>query len=460
MPARRRRARGAGTSSGARSGPPGLRSGARSRRRPVRAAGRAAPRARPPPRPARRAIDRIAGPELAWLARAYARRPPRPRRRPPTGARARRARAATPSRTCAPATRRPRAPPWSRASARRRADVREALVEALAVGLSVADESLPRSLPRRPGQRRPAGGAAPAAALGPFALRRPHGGAGAGGAGRRVEALPPRWHHAQPRRHLPEESPDLARDGVEPKPVGDAERRAPRGPAANILAQAPLSAFAEHPPALWITLALTSAWSEAVSMGSRARDPARRATRPGRTAWPTCSPRPMPSGSRRAPHQRTPRPLGAGPRPPARGGLGAPCHRVDRGAPDRGGPGHAGAGARALSRSRSARRTPRLARPRQPRLRVLRQTLAKGWIVERLGERLWPDARPPRRPPPSWPAFAKARAKGCAKGRAGACATSSPPSPKRWPCAPRCGPTSSPRPPQGNHRRMTSTNAV
>ncbi|MDP4022873.1 DUF5691 domain-containing protein [Methylobacterium sp. NEAU 140] len=59
---------------------------------------------------------------------------------------------------------------------------------------------------------------------------------------------------------LPEESPELARDGVAPRPY---ERDATGRRAAmlrDILEAAPLRAFADHPPRLWIELALCSAW--------------------------------------------------------------------------------------------------------------------------------------------------------------------------------------------------------
>ncbi len=66
---------------------------------------------------------------------------------------------------------------------------------------------------------------------------------------------------------LPEESPTLARDGVTPNAY---ERRGGGTRAAmlrEILAAAPLAAFAEHPPRVWIELALRCDFSEQVFEG-------------------------------------------------------------------------------------------------------------------------------------------------------------------------------------------------
>jgi hypothetical protein len=78
---------------------------------------------------------------------------------------------------------------------------------------------------------------------------------------------------------LPEESPELVRDGVEPNQW---ERRGGGTRASllrTILARAPLQAFADHPPRLWIELALRSEWADPVfhglfSAAKRTRDPA------------------------------------------------------------------------------------------------------------------------------------------------------------------------------------------
>ncbi|MGU3665363.1 DUF5691 domain-containing protein [Methylobacterium sp. A49B] len=77
---------------------------------------------------------------------------------------------------------------------------------------------------------------------------------------------------------LPEEAPDLVRDGIEPNAYArdDGGRRA--GLLRDILAAAPLGAFADHPPRLWVDLALQSEWSIPLLEGflrcvSRERDP-------------------------------------------------------------------------------------------------------------------------------------------------------------------------------------------
>lgn len=86
---------------------------------------------------------------------------------------------------------------------------------------------------------------------------------------------------------LPEESPDLARDGIEPSAYdrhggghgsGHGGRRA--GLLRDILACAPLHAFADHPPRLWIEAALRSEWQSQILEGLYAsvRDE-------GDTAW-------------------------------------------------------------------------------------------------------------------------------------------------------------------------------
>ena len=77
---------------------------------------------------------------------------------------------------------------------------------------------------------------------------------------------------------LPQESPELARDGVAPNPY--ASRKT--GPGADMLAQilklAPLSAYAGHPQRVWVEAALRSDWSEPIVEGMvtalrRERDP-------------------------------------------------------------------------------------------------------------------------------------------------------------------------------------------
>ncbi|MEH3118707.1 MAG: DUF5691 domain-containing protein [Methylorubrum populi] len=160
-----------------------------------------------------------------------------------------------------------------------KADIREALVHALETGLSPADEpfleaclddraggvrlAAQRLLPGLPGSRYVDRMAARArAALSVESKRRLLGGT--------THTLVVT---------LPEESPELARDGVE---ANTWERRGGGARASllrAILARAPLHAFAEHPPRLWIELALRSEWAEPVfhglfSVAKRTLDPA------------------------------------------------------------------------------------------------------------------------------------------------------------------------------------------
>lgn len=160
-----------------------------------------------------------------------------------------------------------------------KADAREALVHALATGLSAADEPFLEAclddraggvrlaaqhlLPGLPGSRYAERMAARArAALSVESKRRLLGGT--------THTLVVT---------LPEESPELARDGVE---ANHWERRgggARAGLLRAILARAPLHAFAEHPPRLWIELALRSEWADPVfhglfSAAKRTLDPA------------------------------------------------------------------------------------------------------------------------------------------------------------------------------------------
>ncbi|BAU90157.1 hypothetical protein MPPM_1552 [Methylorubrum populi] len=148
-----------------------------------------------------------------------------------------------------------------------KADIREALVHALATGLSAADEpfleaclddrasgvrlAAQRLLPGLPGSRYAERMAARArAALSVESKRKLLGGT--------AHSLVVT---------LPEESPELARDGVE---ANSWERRgggARAGLLRAILARAPLHAFAEHPPRLWIELALRSEWADPVFHG-------------------------------------------------------------------------------------------------------------------------------------------------------------------------------------------------
>ena len=76
---------------------------------------------------------------------------------------------------------------------------------------------------------------------------------------------------------LPEEAPDLVRDGVEPSQYAWKRKGAKAQLLEQILRHAPLKAFASHPPKVWIEQALKSEWSDSLLDGfvaaqSRERD--------------------------------------------------------------------------------------------------------------------------------------------------------------------------------------------
>lgn len=78
---------------------------------------------------------------------------------------------------------------------------------------------------------------------------------------------------------LPEEDPALARDGIAPSAHASQGSGVRGGLLRDVLAAAPLDAFAEHPPRRWIELALRSDWSGEIRAGllaaaRRAGDPA------------------------------------------------------------------------------------------------------------------------------------------------------------------------------------------
>ncbi|GEP05182.1 DUF5691 domain-containing protein [Methylobacterium oxalidis] len=214
------------------------------------------------------AVGRIAGSELAWLDRACADNP---------------AEAAEPvsgdwsegspsERRTAFLAVRADAPEAARAALEaafrtEKAEIRQSLVAALEVGLSEADApfleiclddrasgvraAAQRLLSRLPRSLLASRMAARAqAALAITAKRRLFGGT--------THALAVT---------LPEESPMLARDGVEPRAYERRGGGTGAGLLREILGAAPLHAFAEHPPRLWIELALRSEWSDPIIEG-------------------------------------------------------------------------------------------------------------------------------------------------------------------------------------------------
>lgn len=336
------------------------------------------------------AIDRIAGPELAWLARACGEAPATATEGPADWTEG------TPGeRRAAFAAFRARDPEQARAALeirfrKEKADLREALVYGLEIGLSEADEpfleaclddrasgvrtAAQRLLPRLPGSRfaeRMAERARAALAI-----------AGEGGPDGTTPTLVVT---------LPEESPALLRDGVEGNTWKVRNGGARSVLLEGILARTPLSVFAEHPPRLWIALALASEWSEPVLDGlfsavARSLDP----------DWTQA----MADVLAEAYAEKLP-------------GVRRTSQLLDRWAqaldllPD------AAWEARVVELIRARRievvttmlahGPERFSEPFSATLLdwlalvsrgsdSLRQTLAKGWTVERLGERLWPSA--------------------------------------------------------------------
>ncbi|MCJ2047425.1 DUF5691 domain-containing protein [Methylobacterium sp. J-078] len=160
-----------------------------------------------------------------------------------------------------------------------KADAREALVHALATGLSPADEPFLEACldDRAGGVRLAAQHLLPGLPGSRYAERMATRARAALSVESKRKLLGGTTHNLVVT--LPEESPELTRDGVE---ANAWERRgggARAGLLRAILARSPLHAFAEHPPRLWITLALRSEWADPVfhglfSAAKRTRDPA------------------------------------------------------------------------------------------------------------------------------------------------------------------------------------------
>jgi len=208
----------------------------------------------------------VAGPEMDWLARACGvapAAPPEP---------ADWTEGTIPERRAAFADLRARDPAGARAALeavfrQEKAEAREVLVRGLATGLSDADEPFLEAclddraggvreaaqdlLPRLPGSRYAARMAARVrAALAIESKRRLLGG--------QTHTLVVT---------LPEEAPDLARDGVAPNAWEQRGGGTRAGLLRGILVRAPLAALTDRPPRLWLELALRSEWSEPVVQG-------------------------------------------------------------------------------------------------------------------------------------------------------------------------------------------------
>ncbi|GJD77002.1 DUF5691 domain-containing protein [Methylobacterium gregans] len=242
-------------------------------------------------------IDRIAGPEFAWLARACGEAPAETADASSdwtVGTLAERSAAFTALRARDPGAARVALEPVFR---KEKADLRNTLVNALATGLSEADEPFSESclddrgsgvrlaaqrlLPLLPGSRyasRMSGWAR--AALTVESKRRLLGGT--------THALV---------LTLPEESPELVRDSVDANAWESRNGGARSALLRAILARAPLDAFADHPPRLWIALALGSEGRTRSSTDYTPR-PGAPATRTGRARWPRFWPMPMARRSR------------------------------------------------------------------------------------------------------------------------------------------------------------------
>ncbi|MCJ2031725.1 DUF5691 domain-containing protein [Methylobacterium sp. J-043] len=160
-----------------------------------------------------------------------------------------------------------------------KAEAREALVHALATGLSAADEPFLEACldDRANGVRLAAQHLLPGLPDSRYAERMAARARAALNVESKRKLLGGTTHSLVVT--LPEESPDLARDGVE----ANAWERRGGGTRAGllraILARAPLHAFAEQPPRLWIELALRSEWADPVfhglfSAAKRTLDPA------------------------------------------------------------------------------------------------------------------------------------------------------------------------------------------
>jgi hypothetical protein len=160
-----------------------------------------------------------------------------------------------------------------------KADAREALVGALWIGLSPADEPFLESCldDRAGGVREAAQRLLPRLPRSLYASRMAVRASAALVIERKARLL----RSAAPELvvTLPEESPTLARDGVTPNAWEQRGGGIRAGLLRDILARTPLHAFAGHPPRLWIELALRSEWSEPIVRGlfeamARERDPA------------------------------------------------------------------------------------------------------------------------------------------------------------------------------------------
>ena len=219
------------------------------------------------------AIGRVAGAELAWLDRAAGGAAPEPDRT--LGAPAEReaafrdlrARDLEAARAC-----------FEDVMRTGRAELRARCVAALAVGLSEADGLVLEACldDRAAGVRAEAQNLLPRLPGSAFAARM----AARARAALRIEARRTLFRTTYALVvTLPEEDPALARDGIAPSANAAQGSGVRAGLLRDVLAAAPLQAFAGHPPRRWIELALRSDWSAEIRAGllaavRRAGDPA------------------------------------------------------------------------------------------------------------------------------------------------------------------------------------------
>ncbi|UMY19651.1 DUF5691 domain-containing protein [Methylobacterium organophilum] len=222
------------------------------------------------------ALDRIAGPEIAWFRQACGGEASPAAGRDWTEG-------TTEERRAAFAAFRQRDPEGARAALEagfraEKAEMRHALVSILEIGLSEADEPFLEACldDRSSGVRAAAQGLLPRLPRSRLAARM-------GARARAALVLESKRRLLGGTKHalvvtLPEESPALARDGVEPNAYERRGGGTRAGLLRDILARAPLHVFAEHPPRLWIELGLHSEFAEAIFEGffasvRRERDP-------------------------------------------------------------------------------------------------------------------------------------------------------------------------------------------
>ncbi len=211
-------------------------------------------------------VEAIAGPELDWLARACggAEDTVPPAADWMDGSENERAAAFTAFRQRDPGAARAALEAGFKAE---KASMREALVRALQVGLSENDEPFLEACldDRAGGVREAAQRLLPLLQGSRYAARMAE-------RARAALSIESKSRFLRSATHslvvtLPEESPDLARDGVAPNSWERSGGGTRAGLLCAILARAPLSAFSDHPPRLWIELALRSEWAEPVFDG-------------------------------------------------------------------------------------------------------------------------------------------------------------------------------------------------